>query len=529
MSATSCGCLRGSDATFSLRARLLAGIVVLVSGALIVAAAAVYAEQRSYLYGRLDQRVIAAAVPISYELGLDARLVRRLVPVRDEHGHRTTFHFGKNLESFLPSGTYGELVGDNGVVLRGPVVVNYGDRALPPPKLPAHIPSSRPGSTPALISLSSSGPNPVRYRMAAIGLAEDRGTLIVAVPSQEVDETLDRLVVWEIVICGGTIILLSALGWLVIRIALRPLANMGEAAGAIANGDLARRVEPTNPRTEVGQLGISLNKMLIRIEAAFAAREASERRLRQFLSDASHELRTPLASIRGYTELFRMGATADRIALERSMERIEAEALRMGELVEDLLTLARVDERPEAVWQRLDLATIAAGAVADVRARAPRRAITLRADSATMVDGDAGAMRQVIDNLVGNAAVHTPERTPIDVEVDQRVAEAVLTVRDHGPGIPEEAHEHVFERFWRGEPGRSRGAGGSGLGLAIVRELLAAHGGTVSVANHPHGGAVFTVKLPLASAAPRREEPPADPAPRARAPNGPVGFRAERG
>ncbi len=503
--------------------------MVLISAALIAAAAAIYAEQRSFLYGRLDQRVIAAAAPISYELGLDARLLRRSVAVRGPDGHRTTLSSGRNLEGFLPSGTYGELVGANGAVVRGPVIVNYGDRALPPPNLPAYISSSRPGSIPVISTLSSRGPNPVDYRMAAVGLAGNRGTLIIAVPSREVDDTLERLIVWEVIIGGGMIILLSALGWLVIRVAMRPLANIGAAADAIARGNLSRRVESTNPRTEIGQLGISLNTMLIRIERAFAARAASEQRLRQFLSDASHELRTPLASIRGYTEVFRMGATADRAALERSMERIEAEALRMGELVEGLLTLARVDERRETARERLDLVTIAAGAVADALARAPQRAITLRADSATLVEGDAGALRQVIDNLVGNAVVHTPEQAPIEVTVEQRGREAVVTVRDHGLGIPGSARDHVFERFWRGEASRSRGAGGSGLGLAIVRELLAAHGGTVSVANHPNGGAVFTVKLPLAPAAPNGAQPPAEPARRASELAGPVGLRALRG
>ena len=144
------------------------------------------------------------------------------------------------------------------------------------------------------------------------------------------------------------------------RVGLLPLDRMGHTAGAIAGGDLSHRVESTDPRTEVGRLGISLNAMLDRLEQAFGEREASEDRLRRFIADASHELRTPLASIRGYAELFRMGAAREPADVEKAMRRIEDEAARMGVLVEDLLTLARLDEVPDAPHARLDLAALVA-------------------------------------------------------------------------------------------------------------------------------------------------------------------------
>ena len=169
------------------------------------------------------------------------------------------------------------------------------------------------------------------------------------------------------------LLVLGLVAWVVVRVGLLPLDRMGHTAGAIAGGDLSHRVESTDPRSEVGRLGIALNAMLDRLEQAFSQRQASEDRLRRFLADASHELRTPLASIRGYAELFRMGAAREPAEVEKAMRRIEDEAARMGVLVEDLLTLARLDEIAEAPHAPVDLAALAADAVADAR-HAPDRA-----------------------------------------------------------------------------------------------------------------------------------------------------------
>jgi two-component system OmpR family sensor kinase len=282
-----------------------------------------------------------------------------------------------------------------------------------------------------------------------------------------------------------------------VRVGLRPLDRMGETAGAIAAGDLSRRVSPADKRTEVGRLGLSLNAMLHQIERAFAEREASENRLRRFLADASHELRTPLASIRGYAEVFRMGAAKGPGDTEKAMSRIEDESTRMGTLVEDLLTLARLDQLPEASRKPVDLGELARDAADDARAAAPDRTVDVVAgDGEVIVLGDASQLRQVVGNLVRNALVHTPAGTPIELSVATEDRDAVLSVRDHGNGLPTGDTEALFERFWRSDPGRERGAAGAGLGLSIVAAVVDAHGGSVRAANAPDGGAVFTVRLP---------------------------------
>jgi two-component system OmpR family sensor kinase len=498
----------------SLRARLLTAMLVLISVALVIAAISIYAEQRSFLLGHLDQRVVATAAPISYQLGVDASLLKR--PRDDERaavGSSARPSAGRGLVGFLPSGTYGALIGAHGQILRGPVTVNYGDRRLPGPAVPSRFPTFRAGTSPRLFTVGSKRGSNVRYRAAAIALESGNGTLLVAVPLRDVDQTLDQLIIVEALVVASVILVLVGLGWFVIRIALRPLDQMGRVASAIAAGDLSRRVSPANGRTEVGRLGMSLNKMLVRIEHAFADRENSEERRTQFLSDASHELRTPLASIRGYAELFRLGPAQNPAALQRAMERIESEAERMGILVEDLLALARLDELPEERQERVDLTDLGAHAVADARAMAPDRAITMQAPSRLDVLGDPNALRQVLANLVGNAVVHTPGGTPVELIVTREGREAVIEVRDHGPGLTPGTENRVFDRFWRADSGRSRGRGGSGLGLAIVREIVDSHHGTVLAANHPGGGSAFTVRLPSAlPTSDRAGQPLAEPA-----------------
>jgi two-component system OmpR family sensor kinase len=276
---------------------------------------------------------------------------------------------------------------------------------------------------------------------------------------------------------------------------------MGETAGAIAGGDLSRRVSPATERTEVGRLGLALNAMLGQIEKAFAERQASENRLRQFLADASHELRTPLASIRGYAELFRIGAARKPADTEKAMGRIEDESARMGALVENLLTLARLDQVPEVARKPVDLSALARDAADDARAIAPDRPISLDGEADVSVMGDASQLRQVIGNLVRNALVHTPAGTAIELSVGRAGHSATLAVRDHGHGLPTDDSDVLFERFWRADPGRGRGRAGAGLGLSIVAAIVDAHGGTVRAANAAGGGAEFTIALPAAGGA----------------------------
>ena len=477
----------------SLRARLLAGMVVLVAAGLGVAALVTYAEQRSFLLSRVDQQVQSALVPLSFELQAGGRDLSRFRArlLQGRPGSPRVAPPGLRPPSALPPETFGEVLGAGGAVLRRRTFT-YGETAAPAPALPAHPPLSTAGRPLRLFTVTARGG--ARYRAAAFAVGAD--TVVAAVPLREVDDTLHRLVIVELLVVGGVIVALVALGWIVIRVGLRPLERIGRVASEIAGGDLSRRVEPTDPRTEVGRLGRSLNEMLGQIEEAFADRSLSEDRLRRFLADASHELRTPLASIRGYAELFRLGAAEDPETLERSMARIEAEATRMGVLVEDLLLLARLDERRAPRREPVDLAELAHAASHDARAIGPGREVTVRADDPVTVTGDPDQLRQLLSNLIGNAVIHTPAGTPIEIDVGRRGADARLSVRDHGQGLPDGASDQLFERFWRGEAGRQRGPGGAGLGLAIVRAIAGAHGGEAHAANAPGGGALFTVVLP---------------------------------
>jgi two-component system OmpR family sensor kinase len=479
----------------SLRARLLAGLVTSLAVALAAVAVATYAEQRSFLYSRLDQQVLAASAPVSLQLGLAGprglRRERRGAP----RGGRDPFQ----ASGFLPSGTVGELLSPAGRVLRGPVTFSYG-QAQAAPALPARLPITSAGGRPRPFTTGALKRSALRYRVIALTDPGRAGTLVVAVPLRDIDQTLSRLLTVEGLVGAGVILAMLLVGLAVIRLGLRPLERIGRVANEIASGDLSRRVSPAEPRTEVGRLGLSLNEMLVHIEQAFTDRQASEERLRRFLADASHELRTPLASIRGYAELFRLGAAADPDDLERAMARIEAEATRMGVLVEDLLLLARLDELPPARRERIDLVELAEHAVQDAGAIAPERGIRLQTAGAVSVDGDPHQLRQVLDNLLRNALRHTPDGSTVDVSVRRERAEVVLEVRDHGPGLPADAGERVFERFWRAEAGRTRGPGGAGLGLAIVQAITHAHGGGVRADNAPDGGARLSVALPAPAA-----------------------------
>ena len=341
------------------------------------------------------------------------------------------------------------------------------------------------------------------------------GSLAVAIPLSGVEGPVHTL--WLIEIGVGVAVLCSmvGLGFVVVRRSLRPLREVEAVAGAIAAGDLTRRVPEQPVTTEVGRLSRSLNGMLAQIEHAFGQRAASEARMRQFVADASHELRTPLAAVRGYAELYRQGAVSDPEDVASAMRRIEDEAARMGLLVEDLLLLARLDEERPSRTEPVDLTVIAADAVQDTRAIAPDRTITLLGTNGqlgpTEVPGDERRLRQVVTNLMANAVSHTPPGSPIEIAVGPAPVSAdldpadghpgtagvLLEVRDHGPGIDPEQVSRVFERFFRADPSRTRGrGGGTGLGLAIVAAIVAAHDGRVGVTQTQGGGATFVVELP---------------------------------
>ena len=346
------------------------------------------------------------------------------------------------------------------------------------------------------------------WRVVAIGVTANgqNGVVIIGLPLTPVDKVMEHAVL--VVVGVGLLTLVLAFfiaTWTVAR-SFRPLAKVEKTAAAIAAGDLSRRVEVDNPHTEVGRLGGSLNAMLAHIEASFAARAASEGRMRRFAADASHELRTPLVTIRGFSELYRHGALATQEDVAMAMGRIESEAKRMGSMVEDLLMLARLDEQRPLQLKPVDLQLLAHDAVVDTRASSGDRAITLTgldgaSPTAAPVQGDEAKLRQVIGNLVGNALRYTPEGSPIELAVGVRKTPtgsvSVIEIRDHGPGIPEEETNKIFERFYRADTSRTRETGGSGLGLAIVAAIVGSHGGTVQVAETDGGGATLVVSLPF--------------------------------
>ena len=488
----------------SLRARLLIGMVVLVAAGLAATAIVTYEEQRSFLLDRVDQQVAAALVPLRFQLGARTPAGRQRgggpLPQRPPFRSRPG---APGPASALPPGTFGELLGPTGSVLRRRTF-SYGEKTGPVPTIPARPPLSRPDAALRLFTVSS--PSGASYRASAF--SDGTNTAVVAVSLREVQLTLHRLVIVEALVAGAVILALLALGWFVIRLGLRPLERIGRVASEIAGGDLSRRVDTADDRTEVGRLGRSLNEMLAQIERAFAARQVSENQLRRFLADASHELRTPLASIRGYAELFRMGAAEDPQTLARAMSRIESEAARMGVLVADLLLLAQLDQAPEPRRVPVALGELLAHVAQDTRVTAPDRAVHAEIAQDATVRGDPDQLGQLLANLTRNAVVHTPAGSPIDLRLGRADGHAVLQVRDHGPGVPADAGEtaQLFERFWRSAGGRQRGQGGSGLGLAIVRAIAHAHGGEVSAANAPGGGARFTVELPLSEPDERSQE-----------------------
>lgn len=354
------------------------------------------------------------------------------------------------------------------------------------------------------------GTDGLNWRVVAVNVLEDSqrsAVVIVGLPLDPVDEVVQHAA--NMVVGVGLLTLLLAFfiaTWTVSR-SFRPLGRVEKTAAAIAAGDLSRRVEVENPGTEVGRLGSSLNAMLAHIETAFAARMASEGRMRRFAADASHELRTPLVTIRGFSELYRHGALASEEDIATAMGRIESEAKRMGSMVEDLLLLARLDEQRPLQEKPVDLQLIAHDAVVDTQASDRDRAISLTGldggnAAPAPVLGDEAKLRQVVGNLVGNALRYTPEGTPIELAVGVRAGEdgsprSVIEVRDHGPGISEGEAPKVFERFYRADTSRTRETGGSGLGLAIVAAIVGSHGGSVRVEKTDGGGATLIVALPV--------------------------------
>ncbi|MGH3739171.1 MAG: sensor histidine kinase [Micromonosporaceae bacterium] len=469
----------------SLRLKLVAAVLAIVAAALTGISVTSVAAMQGYLLNRVDDelRSIADQLLQQVEEGRSQLALREVFPSDAVR---------------LPSPYVFETRGPAGKVQSShpdphdawPQVPNDSDQ------LREHV------DTPFTVAAMT---GTVRWRLLVAELPGDQ-FLVIGASLADVDSAVERLSHLSLLI--GLVVLGTAalLGVAVVWASLRPLGEIERTAAAIAAGDLSRRVPDRDPRTEVGRLARVLNMTFNQIETAFRARarseaaaRRSEERMRRFVADASHELRSPLTSIRGFAELHRHGALSDPAETASVMRRIEDEAARMGLLVEDLLLLARLDQHRPIAWEPVDLLELAVDARDAGRAVAPDRPIELAVGGAPpVVMGDQTRLRQVLDNLVRNALIHTPAGTPVEIRVRAEGRTAVLEVADQGPGLDRDQAERVFERFYRADPARSRRHGSSGLGLAIVAALAAAHGGRAGVESTPGQGATFWVRLPLA-------------------------------
>lgn len=504
---------KGRVRSVPLRVKLVASVLALVSGALVVISVSTAYFLHNYLVDQID------------------------LELRDSAGR---------IQSIMPSSNVVSLPSDYVVVLTSPSTGKVQGFAydtsrfqtvdLPPwPDDAAGFAAQEreQDGKPRTVHARDSS---VRWRMLYTELPNGQMAAI-GEHLTDVDSAVKRLAWIDLLVGGAVLIMLASVGAAIVRTSLKPLVEIERTAAAIAGGDLTRRVpDPEqgqeHPTSELGRLSRALNAMLTQIEAAFTARAASEtsarwaesaardaaasaqaseararrseERMRQFVADASHELRTPLTTIRGFAELYRQGAARAPEQTAGLLRRIEDEAARMGLLVEDLLLLARLDrERPLSLTP-VELPVLASDAVHAARAMAPDRRIELEIEpdaGPLVVSADDARLRQVIGNLVTNALTHTPPDAEVRVRLHSEPGGfAVVEVADTGPGLSPEQAERVFERFYRADAARTRradGNTGTGLGLAIVAALVAAHHGSVSVAETPGGGATFRVRIPL--------------------------------
>nr|WP_313896807.1 HAMP domain-containing sensor histidine kinase [Streptomyces sp. GC420] len=339
------------------------------------------------------------------------------------------------------------------------------------------------------------------HRATATRLGD--GTVVVMAASAEaVHGALKSALKLDLAVGTVLVALLGVLTMMEVRRRMRPLEDMVETASAIADGDLTRRVPPScHSMLEVEQLRTALNTMLHQVESAYTTRERSAEQLRRFVADASHELRTPLAAIRGYLQLHERGMLRAEEERARAQERMNAETERMGHLVDELLTLARLDQGPELRFRQVDLSCLVRDAADDLRVQQPDRPVEVSAEGTLLVRADEPGLRQVVGNLLGNVRAHTPVDAAVRISLCRGDGTVTLRVADEGPGLCEADAARVFDRFFRASPGGAGGPGGpggtgSGLGMAIVQGVVEAHGGGVSVETAPGKGLAVTVRLP---------------------------------
>ncbi len=484
----------------SLRVRVMAAAALLVAVTSLLMGLLGTVLLRGYLFGRVDAQLR------SFSMFASRAVTHPRPGPHPRHGGPQ-----------LPTDYLVEVIGPGNQVHVTPGSMH----GIPPPALTAAQLNGP--ATPFTAAAKGSAGHSWRVLVRAVPGGR---RVVAAFGLDDVQSTVSQLEIADTVAGVAAIVLLAGIGFPLIRASLAPLSRIEDTASAIAAGELSRRIPHPPERTEVGRLASALNARLGRIEASYRAREDGEAkardsadRMRRFIADASHELRTPLTSVKGLAEFYlQMGDAADRAEVARLMTGIQAEADRMSRLVEDLLLLAQFDEDRPLDLHPVDLASIAVQAVAGARAIQPGRPLMVLAAAPVIVRADAGRLRQVLDNLIGNALQHTPAGTPVTVTVTDTAGQGQASVADTGPGLSAAQAARVFDRFYRTDQARSRASGGTGLGLSIAATLVAAHGGTIGIDTRPGHGATFIVRLPLAAAA--ADGGPAEPRGDVSAPDG---------
>lgn len=390
----------------------------------------------------------------------------------------------------------------NEVPVKSGILNRGGDRDPLSPRAAGELAAAAEAQQPVSVNLEGLG----RYRVIATDGSNPANRLVIGVTMAAVQQTLARVALIFAVVTVLALVVAALAGVAIIRRALAPLSRVAAAAGAVADlpldrGEVALPVRvaetDTNSTTEVGRLGLAVNRMLDHISAALSTRQDSESRVRQFVADASHELRTPLAAIRGYTELAQRQRAQVPADVAHAMGRVESEAGRMTNLVEDLLLLARLDSGRPLERAPVDLSRLCADVISDAHAAGPNQHWTLDVPpEPVVIVGDDARLHQVVANLLANARVHTPPGTSVTLALHATTDTAVLRVFDNGPGIDQQLQSEVFERFARGDTSRSSAKGSTGLGLAIVAAVVRAHRGTIAMRSAP-GSTTFTVDLPI--------------------------------
>lgn len=478
--------------TWSLRNRLVLGVVVLGAMGFIASDFAAQSAFRSFLIAQVDKQLIDIAG------GSLLRLDRAgIAPTHEESDDDQSQPF-KQVQplSGVPTAISITLLDPAGVVvgtLGGDLSTNQFSGVV------SNMTTADVISHEGKPYTMEMGKDDTHFRVLARTLPSGFGSVVAAVSLEDVDKTIARLRFLFLLIGLLALVAIALASRRIIDISLRPLTRIEETAEAIASGDLSARLPDAKPNTEVGRLVTSLNQMLSRIEESFALRLASEEKLRRFVADASHELRTPLTAIRGFAELHRQGAVQGEEKTAELVQRIEKESIRMSTLVEDLLLLARLDQARELQRDPVDVKTLINEVVVSAQAAKNTHPITVsHADSDVYILGDSQRVHQVIANLIANAQSHTPDGTAVNIAVAQNETGTTISVTDNGPGLSEADQVKVFERFYRADPSRVRsGLDGSGLGLSIVDAVMGAHGGSVSVKSELGKGATFTLYFPI--------------------------------